>query len=906
MSSDKTSKKITSTTEKAGLTTQTESKTDNETSTTPSTLENNNSYTIHHITGKKLYDIVLPAVDSSQIGTFCRENADPTTDQSIQLDPESLSTIKRYDKTKQQLQLEGTNSPSQHPETQHTSTPGSQIDNKLYQEILLNNAQEELLKVQNHANVFDYNKCWKDDDIEHILNGSTPSKDLPIFDQMEDDIKNAIRSQYFHIDSESYKVDDGNTRHNIQKSSQHSRTIIDELMYTCKESINRTTVKFASLELNSVLPKNVYIDEMYPNCITTGLKYLLHKDDRPRLIDCGNMHVHTKYFNICKSRKKYYELYRVLNNHLKSSPTKECIREFFRSIFQNFDEHIDWMMENEEIKIILLVNRENFLNDNTLSLSSIVGGVLYSVQGTIGTCINAIAIHSDYRYNSFGPLLIYLSQILGAYHIEVRCDGSLGTNFQTYLACRKYTKAFYVSLGFKEVDDIEPFKEGGELESFGTHMELPMWIDYKEDDKQIIMSISELCYKMRNYITPNKFIQEDVLYDSQLWTHSHSLFKTPESWKSAVKRTLSRYVKSINEQPLNVVQELLDNENKFHPSRIYIQYQDHLTLPLIGEIFGEICSTFEKKNRKNRGHIIKSSIPSLSALKLRIFQKQKEGGENGDECWCQIECTRCKKVCCVKNTSLDPLVVFLMKCIMSIWYQHVYTFEPVEGNEWNKAYPDWHLCQKRNGTYLERLKISTYGDQEKYDKRNSLTPYFKYVKYLEEFLTEYVISLKDIRKESIIYMCRVWCHEIKKIKEQLQKVVQPVETLTTTVESGTRENQTESSPTESDTSDISEEKKLKRKRKRKSKRNDKKRNFSKSNNKDSVTQPATHNDGPISKLKDDNLWTDSDSDENSDISVNDFGNDTDQIDSLSDAKLKKSKILRLLKKLKNFFISENS
>jgi len=203
---------------------------------------------------------------------------------------------------------------------------------------------------------------------------------------------------------------------------------------------------------------------------------------------------------------------------------------------------------------------------------------------------------------------------------------------------------------------------------------------------------------------------------------------------------------------------------------------------------------------------MKSSIPSLSALKLRIFQKQKEGGENGDECWCQIECTRCKKVCCVKNTSLDPIVVFLMKCIMSIWYQHVYTFEPVERNEWNKAYPDWHLCQKRNGTYLERLKISTYGDQEKYDKRNSLTPYFKYVKYLEEFLTEYVISLKDIRKESIIYMCRVWCHEIKKIKEQSQKVVQPVETLTTTVESGTKENQIESSPTESDTSDISEEK----------------------------------------------------------------------------------------------------
>ena len=81
-----------------------------------------------------------------------------------------------------------------------------------------------------------------------------------------------------------------------------------------------------------------------------------------------------------------------------------------------------------------------------------------------------------------------------------------------------------------------------------------------------------------------------------------------------------------------------------------------------------------------------------------------------------MECDRCDKVYWIKNTSLDPIVIFLLKCILSIWYQHVYTLEPTKENEWNKAFPNWHLCPKRNGMYLENLKTMTYGDEEKYKK----------------------------------------------------------------------------------------------------------------------------------------------------------------------------------------------
>ena len=825
-------------------------------------------YMVDKVTGKKLYTISLPVVDKTQVGNFSRSNSDPKTGRSTQLDPE-----REYTQTEDSM------------EDQLNPKEGSQIDPLVFQEMLLKNAQDEINKSQTKLRAFDYRKCWKDDDIEILLNNPTEMKNLPILDLVEYDMINAVSCQYFTIESESYKNNEGNSRHIIEKSSQKSRTIIDELMHECKECLNFTTVKFASLELTTVLPKNFYIDEKYPNCIATGIKYLLHKYDRQRLIDCGNMHVHPKYFQTCKSRKKYYEIYKVCNNHLLSSPTKGIIESFFKHIFENFDEHIDWMMENEEIKIILLINREQFLEDNALSLSSIVGGVLYSVHGTVGTCINAIGIHADYRYNSFGPLLVYLSQIFGAYHIDIICNGKLKTNFKSYLSCRNYLKDFYVSLGFQEVDDIEPFKKGGELEAFGKHMELSMWIDYEGNDKQTIMYIGELCYKMRNFITPDKFIFEDVLYDSEMWTHKHASIKVPEAWTSTVKSTISKFIESINEQPLTLVKEAMDENNKFYPARIYVEYEDNLTLPFLGKIFAECCSTYEKRNRKNRGHIIKSAIPALSGLKLRILQKQTVGGEKSDECWCQMECDRCDKVCWIKNTSLDPIVIFLLKCILSIWYQHVYTLEPTKENEWNKAFPNWHLCPKRNGMYLENLKTMTYGDEEKYKKTKSLEPYYNYVKYLEEFLTEYVNSLELMRKWSIYFMCRVWCHSIKHIKQNIGDDDEEELMNDSAGNSNLDENETKSSETDSDTSNDKNNKKGRRKRKRQKKVNKKPKD---------APRKAPRNQ------ENNNIWTDSDSDEKSDISVNDFINDSEQINSFSDSKLRQISNPQMAAKVEEF------
>ena len=73
------------------------------------------------------------------------------------------------------------------------------------------------------------------------------------------------------------------------------------------------------------------------------------------------------------------------------------------------------MMKNPEIQILLIVNRESLLTNGLLSNDSIVGAIMSSVHGIVGTSINAIGIHESYCCNSFGPFLIHLSQIMGAY-----------------------------------------------------------------------------------------------------------------------------------------------------------------------------------------------------------------------------------------------------------------------------------------------------------------------------------------------------------------------------------------------------------------------------------------------------------------------------------------------------------
>ena len=248
-----------------------------------------------------------------------------------------------------------------------------------------------------------------------------------------------------------------------------------------------------------------------------------------------------------------------------------------------------------------------------------------------------------------------------------------------------------------------------------------MWIDYTGDDKQIILETSTLCYKMRNFIDPENYLVEDCLYDNTLFAHKDGLFIPSESWRASVKKTIKEFQDALEKQPIDKFDFPIDAVTHFFPSKTYIDHLDDLSLPFIGQIFARALNIYEQKRKENRNQVLKSAIPSLQNLKLQVIQRHTVRQDQNDEVWCHLTCVRCQNFCFVKNISLDPIVTFMMKCIFSVWYQHVYTIVPDENSDWNKAFPDWHICEQRNGVDLERLKMATYHDQDISKKKLSKT-----------------------------------------------------------------------------------------------------------------------------------------------------------------------------------------
>ena len=662
---------------------------------------------------KNLIELNFPEPLQANIGK-CHRSLDnsPKNIEDNQEQDDSLEVLERYEKAHHLKVLDGGKIKFAESQSKTSDTQQSQMDPVFYQELLYKNTLEDVALAESRVQQFNHLVSLSEEEVQQVKDHRNNARKIKIFDDIVEELEKADTCQYYHAESESYTVANGVTREMITKSSQKTSAMIDPLMRQCKENLTPKMLKFCNVDLSSTMPAGFTRDDKYPNCITTPMKNLLDKNDRPRLIECGNLHIARKLLNSCKGRKRLYEVYKVFGNSDKDSITKKIIESFFKYIFQDFDEHIDWMMENPEIEILLIVNRESLLTNGILSNKSIVGSIMFSVHGTVGTSINALGIDPEYRYNSFGPFLIHLSQVMGAYEIDVRSDGDITRHFKTYIACRGYLKDFYETLGFSQVESIDHFKKGGKFESFGTHFELDMWIDYTGDDKQIIMETSNLCYKMRNFVDPENYLIEDCLYDNTLFAHKDGLFIPSDSWRASVKKTIKEFQDALEKQPMDKFDFPIDAVTYFTPSKTYIDHLDDLSLPFIGQMFARALNIYEQKRRENRNQVLKSAIPSLQNLKLQIIQRHTVRQDLNDEVWCHLTCVRCQNFCFVKNISLDPIVTFMMKCIFSVWYQHVYTIVPDENSDWNKAFPDWHICEQRNGVDLERLKMATYHDQD--------------------------------------------------------------------------------------------------------------------------------------------------------------------------------------------------
>ena len=59
------------------------------------------------------------------------------------------------------------------------------------------------------------------------------------------------------------------------------------------------------------------------------------------------------------------------------------------------------------------------------------------------------------------------------------------------------------------------------------------------------------------------------------------------------------------------------------------------------------------------------------------------------------------------------MVEFLLKSVFSVWYSHVFCYEPNRENPFDEMNAGWNLCNQRYGEYLFRLRNSVRFDIDK-------------------------------------------------------------------------------------------------------------------------------------------------------------------------------------------------
>lgn len=630
----------------------------------------------------------------------------------------------------------------------------SQIDPEIIKDMLVNNVLSSIIKLKQSQEEMN-DAFLKTKEVVQITGDRSLSKTMDIYNYMSNEIKIYNSIKYLEIEQKALTCHNngGDIKEAISRSSQTPLTIIDGLMEDNRNKISSNTIKFANLNLENTLPKGFFVDTKYKSCVVTSLQKIVTPNDRKLLIDAANTNLSKKDSQYTPGRRKAYEVFRVFNNHRKNSTTKTVIRDFFRSIFKNFDEHIDWMMDNKNINIVLIVNREIFLQDKGLSINSIIGGALFAVHEQIGITINCVGIHFDYRYNSFGPILIHLCQVIGACQIELNSNGIVKNNYNVFLACQRNVHTFYKLIGFSEVKDYDIFKKGKEYEVLGKHMEIDAWKN--AETPQMIMHNPRLCFRMINRVRIPNFNIENCLYDKTLIEEKQKSVEIPKIWDECVKETLQIHLSAIQNTEISKSILMSCHENGFFPSSLYHEAYSQMTLHKVGYLYTYAFNKFKEKKQTFKNYLMKACIPIMENLSLNIYQEVLEKERDNDDCWCEVQCLLCGKSCHVKNIHLEPMSAFLMKVVFSIWLKHVLAIAPKEDSMWDQAHPLWYICTERHGCYYESLKSAYISDLDKFARKNDNSD-IAFFKYLEIFLQKYSETISKCQEEAAVYLSALY------------------------------------------------------------------------------------------------------------------------------------------------------
>ena len=189
-------------------------------------------------------------------------------------------------------------------------------------------------------------------------------------------------------------------------------------MATNSKHVNPQSETFFKCTLESLqFGKNISRHTEHTNCLVIPLKKVLFKFDRKRLHNQANKTF--QYLTKEKTTKNLYT-FQVLNVFNISANDHQYLRDeinkFVTRIFSDKEDSIlSTILLQEDTRVLMIVNNELLhQSENKIDEKNMVGVIIFGAHDKHGYVIDYIAIDNSYCNNSFGPVLINMSQTQAA------------------------------------------------------------------------------------------------------------------------------------------------------------------------------------------------------------------------------------------------------------------------------------------------------------------------------------------------------------------------------------------------------------------------------------------------------------------------------------------------------------
>ena len=113
-----------------------------------------------------------------------------------------------------------------------------------------------------------------------------------------------------------------------------------------------------------------------------------------------------------KQKRFIFELFNIFDIHMEMNyALRLIIIDFITNGLVNIQENVTRILTTENTSVIMIVNRHQLdSDDGVLSRESIVGVIIFGGHCTDGFLIDYLVIRPNYKYLSFGALLINIAQ----------------------------------------------------------------------------------------------------------------------------------------------------------------------------------------------------------------------------------------------------------------------------------------------------------------------------------------------------------------------------------------------------------------------------------------------------------------------------------------------------------------